>query len=387
MSEINVPIVVVAYNRPRSISRILKSLSEAEYSKNNIDLIISIDNGDNSEVLNIANDFKWNFGAKNVIYQETNLGLRNHILKCGDLTNKYDAIILLEDDLYVSKNFYFFACQSLEFSKENNNIAGVSLYNHQLNVHTKDIFSPIEDGYDNWYFQFASSWGQAWTKGQWQGFKKWYEQNQTLNEAIIIPQNVKNWSDKSWLKFYISYMVELNKFFLYPKVSMTSNFSDAGTHMGQDTTIYQVPLYFGQKRAFNFSDLETSNSVYDSFFENLELHEILGYSKEEISIDLFGSKPPIKSRYLLTTRIADFQIVRSFGRSLKPIDANVILGVDGQDIFLYDTTIPKENNIKVGNYRKIIYNLKYISFDNITMLFITEIKMKLNRIFKKLTNQ
>ena len=37
------PIVVVAYNRPKSLSRLLKSLSNANYFSNNIDLIISIE--------------------------------------------------------------------------------------------------------------------------------------------------------------------------------------------------------------------------------------------------------------------------------------------------------------------------------------------------------
>ena len=57
-------IVVVAFNRPRSLQRLLTFLSKAQYPDKNITLIISIDRGDNQNVLNIANDFVWEFGEK-----------------------------------------------------------------------------------------------------------------------------------------------------------------------------------------------------------------------------------------------------------------------------------------------------------------------------------
>ena len=56
---------------------------------------------------------------------------------------------------------------AMEFSVNKKYIGGISLYNHELNVHTKENFKALDDGYDNWYFQFASSWGQAWSKANW----------------------------------------------------------------------------------------------------------------------------------------------------------------------------------------------------------------------------
>ena len=298
---VSTPIVVVAYNRPRSLSRLLRSISEARYSSEAIDLIISIDRAENNQdVLEIAEGFEWKFGLKKVVYQEKNLGLRKHILKCGGLSLEYGSVIVLEDDLFVSPNFYLFTEQALKFSESEPKIGGISLYNHQLNVHTRQNFKALEDGFDNWYFQFASSWGQAWTKDQWKGFMEWYSANPNIEGIDEVPRYVRSWSPKSWLKYNIAYLIAENRFFLYPKIAVATNFSDAGTHVGNDSTIYQVPLDYATNKKYRFSSPSEAKAIYDAFYESEALYESLGMKKHEVCIDLFGYKPDSNTRYLLT---------------------------------------------------------------------------------------
>ena len=362
MVETEIPIIVIAYNRPKSLERLLGSIGNAKYPNKKIPLIISIDKADdNQEVLKIANSFNWLHGTKTVNEEKINLGLRKHVLQCGDLTQTYGAAILLEDDLYVSPNFYNYTTAALNFSIDKDYIAGVSLYNHLLNVHTMDCFRPYEDGYDNWYFQFASSWGQAWTKKQWEEFKAWYTNNMVLEASSKLPQNVTDWSNESWLKYYISYLVTENKFFLFPKIGFSTNFSDLGTHVGQDSTAFQIPLDYASKLHSNFSSLSQSNSIYDAFYENTKLALTLGLNVEETCIDLYGSKVAVSKKYWLTTKIEDFKIIKSYGRSLKPIDANIIENIAGKDIFLYDTSINQKNPNAHDRYRHVIYNIRLIS--------------------------
>ena len=385
MTEIQLPIVVAAYNRPRSLSRLLSSLDDAHYPNKNIELIISIDRSDDNEnVLAIAENFDWRYGNKKIIYQEKKLGLKAHILKCGDLTQQYDGIVLLEDDLFVSPSFYYYAVNAIQFSQAHNNISGISLYKHELNVHTKENFNPYEDGVDNWYFQFASSWGQAWTKKQWFDFRKWFYDNPELKIDYQIPYNVTSWSNRSWLKDYIKYLIDVNKYFLYPKISFSTNFGDAGTHKIKDSTIYQVPLRYNIKKEFDFSSLEKSQSVYDAFFENHTLFENLGYNKNEICVDLYANKKSHNKRYWLTTKILDFKILKSFGRSLKPIDANIIRNIEGNDIFLYDTTVTLKNRASNSDERKITYNFKHLSYEISKKMFFYHLKMKVIRLLVKL---
>ena len=261
---VNPAIVVVAYNRPHSLKRLLKSLANANYPNNEIDIIISIDKADNNKsVLDIAQEFVWTFGKKIIKYQKKNLGLRKHIIECGNISLNYGSVIILEDDLYVSKNFYYYTIAALQFSYNKEYIGGISLYNHNMNVHSGEYFRSLDDGYDNYYFQFASSWGQAWTDKQWNNFIKWYRNKPEIDNRDNIPAYVLSWSEKSWLKYFIAFLVEKNQYFLYPKIGLSTNFNDAGTHVQQNSTIFQCELYFGFiKSDYNFSDIENSQAVY-----------------------------------------------------------------------------------------------------------------------------
>lgn len=380
-----VPIVVVAYNRPKSLKRILDSLDRAEYPNSDIDLIISIDRAtDNKNVLEVADKFVWQFGTKKIIYQDVNLGLKKHILKCGQLSLAYGSVIVLEDDLYVAPNFYNYTCAALKFSLEKKYIGGVSLYNHQLNVHTMDNFCANEDGYDNWYFQFASSWGQAWSKDQWMGFSNWLDTNPDISKNENIPSYVRSWSEKSWLKYNIAYLIEKDIYFMYPKISLTTNFSDAGTHVGANSTVFQVPLLTTNNIEYTFSGLSTSQSIYDAFYENKLLYKKLNLPEETLTVDLYGYKSNLNTQYVLSTKPLNFKIKNSYGRLLKPVDMNILYNVEGDDIFLYDTTIPSKNNFNKKNLNRFSYNVKHISYKNVITLFFTMTISKFKRIIPKI---
>jgi hypothetical protein len=379
------PIVIVAYNRPRSLKRLLKSISLARYPEWEITLVISIDNHkDNTDVLEMAKEYSWQYGPKEIRYQEINLGLKTHILQCGDYCLDYDSVIILEDDLFVSPNFYFYAIESLEFTKKDRRIGGISLYNHQLNVHTRDHFNALEDGYDNWYFQFASSWGQVWSRDQWIGFREWLSKNSELKSHDTIPRYVLSWSDKSWLKYYITYLIETNRYFFYPKISLTTNFSDAGTHVSADSTIYQVPLLYDDRKTYRFSRLEDSGAVYDAFYENAVLQNKIGFGDDNCCIDLYGYKPIQNERYWLTSKIYNYKIVKAYGRSLKPIEANIIQGVEGTDLFLYDTAHPAPNPFEYDEVRRLLYNIKQISYKQVIWMGQKMGTQKVRRAFLKL---
>ena len=166
----NPAIVVVGYNRPESLARLLRSLGQALYDGREVTLIISVNKADRPEVANVAAGYVWPLGEKRVVMQPQRLGLRQHILQCGDYTSEFDAIIVLEDDLYVSPLFYRFARQALQEYGNDDHIAGISLYTHLWNVNCSRPFLPENDGTDAYFHQFAQSWGQVWNRRMWNGF-------------------------------------------------------------------------------------------------------------------------------------------------------------------------------------------------------------------------
>ena len=267
--DIKPAIVVISYNRPESLKRLLGSLNKASYKEYDVSLIISIDyqnSKEHKDVVDVAENFVWKYGLKSIIKHSKNLGLRNHVLACGDLVNDYESIIMLEDDLFVSPEFYNFTTKALSFYKNDNKIGGISLYTHKKNFLNKYPFETISDSNDVFFLQIASSWGQAWTKNQWKGFREWLK-GQSISELDPIPLQVKNWPDTSWLKYFIKYLVSTDKYFVYPTVSLTTNFGDSGTHNIKSNVVYQVPFFLGKK--INFTEIEESINVYDVFFEML----------------------------------------------------------------------------------------------------------------------
>jgi len=111
-------IVVMAYNRPQALSRLLDSLAAAEYPPQ-VALQITIDAGGDRgyEVREVAEQFSWSFGEKIVRAHGRHLGLVDHFFYAGDRSLKAGSIVLLEDDLVVSPMFYHFAQQSLAFTR------------------------------------------------------------------------------------------------------------------------------------------------------------------------------------------------------------------------------------------------------------------------------
>lgn len=391
-------IVVVAYNRPVSLERLLNSIGNATYNTSSVRLIISIDKGDNKSVLDVANNFHWKYGEKIIHYQSNNLGLREHILKCGDLTNQYGSVIILEDDLYVSENFYIYTESAIEYYKDSSKIAGISLYNQQFNETVKLPFTPLKNNFDVYFMQIPSSWGQVWTKEQWKRFREWYDKNKhkgiTVNDPL--PSNIIKWPESSWKKYFTKYIVEQDLFFVYPYLSLSTNFGDIGQHFWSQSSCYQAPLCNFYKEDYNFCELNESYAVYDVFCENVTLYSVFPEIGEgQVDIDLYGSKNNLNKRYLLTTKsFHPYKILKSYSLSLKPIEENVIKDIKGSQIFLYDTSIVEgkaksSDKLKVElieyfypgiDFRKSIQNL----FNKRTLryIFIGVLK-KSNQRFKK----
>jgi len=332
------PIVVVAYNRPSALGRLLNSLDKAMYP-DDVKLIISVDGGGSAEVRQIAEDFTWRFGEKELIFHEKNRGLREHVLSCGDITEQYDGIVLLEDDLFVSAGFYEYVLKAVNYYREDMKIAGISLYSHPYNETAQFPFIARNDGSDVFFFQYASSWGQCWTREQWKGFRSWYDNQQETDDDLssYLPPNIVLWPKNSWKKHFIRYMVLEDLFFVYPRGSFTTYFSTSGTNMRIRERILQVPLEPG-KELYHFRSLNDSGSVYDVYGELIpeKLKSLApDLASYDFETDLYGMKPvrQIRDAYLISSKPCRNPIL-TFGKELKPHEENVIHKIDGKDLNL-----------------------------------------------------
>lgn len=341
MTELNCAIATIAYNRIDSLQRLLNSLDCGYYDSQSIDLIISIDKSGSNEVESFAEQFQWNYGTKHIITHEVNLGLRKHILSIGEHLKKYDALIVLEDDITVSPNFVRYARQCVNFYHDDERIAGISLYNFPINYHNKLPFNPVKSEYDVFFMNCAQSWGQVWMRNQWQEFLRWYNlHDEEFRERKDLPYSICHWPKNSWLKYHTRYCIETNKYFVYPYYSLSTNNSDAGTHVGSSSTLFQANMQSLSQKDYKLVPLDKAVVKYDGYFEPKFLNQYLGVDENDICIDLLGLKNNYANkRYWLTREAEPYKIIEKYSMTYSPIELNVIMNSPGNAIFLYDTSI------------------------------------------------
>lgn len=250
----------------------------------------------------------------------------------------------MEDDIYVSPYFYDYITQAVEFYQNDNRIAGISLYSPRYNETAKLPFEPLHNNYDVFFNQIPTSWGQLWTPDQWKRFRNWYNVKSNVKispKNIMIPQNVRRWPETSWKKYFFKYMIEKNKFFVYPYISLSTNFADPGSHIRKRTNTFQVPLSYCGFKKYRFCSLDESSVIYDAFCENIGLYNLFGdQMKNNLTIDLNATKSKESyKRFVLTTKELNFKIIKMYDLSMKPIEDNIIQNIKGCSIFLYDTSV------------------------------------------------
>lgn len=297
-------IVVIAFNRPKSLQRLLNSIAYALYPEKQINLTISIDGNTNTEVKNIAELFEWKHGNKEIIVQKQRLGLKQHICKVCDLAALKGDFIVLEDDISVSKYFYQFAVSAINFYREDTNVAGISLYSYSIAESCLMPFKSLKDEYDNYFIKFPSSWGQCFTTRQWNEFRS--NSLKINNTDILLPAFINDWKKNSWKKDFAAFMIQKNKFFVFPKISTTTNFSEKGTNYPFKIDIFQVPLQL-EYINYNFQKFADSDNKFDENFELLSnsVKKIIPRLADiDFAVDIYRTKKinTIKEQFIITTR-------------------------------------------------------------------------------------
>ena len=334
-------IVVPCYNRFSSLERLLSQLLRADYPESSqVTLVLSVDGGGSKDVIALARSINWPFGEKRVIEHEKNLGLKAHILNCGNLTAEFGTIVVIEDDLLISPVFYRYVLEVQRATVlEEECLCGASLYAYRVNETTLVRFSPVEDGFDNYYLQMPSSWGQIWNASSWSAFWRWYTLNEGADLSRFTPNAaVAKWGKKkgsSWKRFFAAYMVAEGKFMHFPRVSYTDNSGESGTHH-KGNAYFRTALAYELKDPLVFSKPNKSNAIYDQNFElsSKLIHRLYPELTDLMfGVCLNGSKLNTSQlNSLVLSASKPFQHPKTWGNVFYPVELNVLLDVPGDDI-------------------------------------------------------
>lgn len=324
-------VAVLAYRRAPAFRRLLHALEAAHYP-DGVRLIISLEGEASAEVVDMAKRFSPSNLDVTVIQRERRLGLRNHVIACGDLALVYGAVIVLEDDLFVDPYFYKYASGALEFYADEDVIGGIALYCPELNEYANLPFVPMQNGYSTYLMQLTCSWGQCWSKKQWLLFKKWYERKDQdyLSNIYGLPASAKAWPESSWKKYFHGFLLETGRFVVYPYESLSTNCSDeGGEHIKGGTSLHQVCLG-SPHRSFSlpeFVPISNTDVLYDAYMEPVGdfVWRSLGLGANEVEVDLQGLKPTellLKKKMTVTAKKSSNPI-QGFRQSFRPPEMNL----------------------------------------------------------------
>ena len=162
------PIVIFAFNRLDPLKRLVASLLENEEAKES-NLFVFVDGprqskiDEKEKVLSVRKYVTTITGFKTVNYRfhDENKGLANSIIAgTSEIINQYNRVIVLEDDLVVSKSFLRYMNEMLCLYENDSRIMQISGYGCKL---TKVNDYP----YDIYMNERAHSWSWATWKNRW----------------------------------------------------------------------------------------------------------------------------------------------------------------------------------------------------------------------------
>lgn len=272
-------IVVLAYNRPSHLQRLLISLQNSGINK--ISLYLDKPNDEISqfnqkEIIRMIDAAQ--FWLKSEVKRnKKHLGVSKSIKFVLDKEfKKFSKIIFLEDDCVPFKFFFDFTLKCLEKFENNNEIMSVCGY--QL-----PFFKKKEKVITNIFLKRFMPWGWATWKNRWKKYNGSFSdiKNEIFNskEKIYIPKEIKKylknkrllnnsedvWSINWSLLHYLN-----NSFCVYPNISLIRNigFDGSGIHC-------------------NFSNAFTVNN-YDKSLEKVKINtNIFENKKLDIKIEKY----------------------------------------------------------------------------------------------------
>lgn len=283
-------IVVPAFNRTIELCALLQSIVNAQRLTGvHIPIIVSVDGG-NPDVVATAEAFS----ADGVIVRtRTRMGLRQHILDCGDLCEEYGSIMVLEDDLILSPAAFGYVRSVLDYAKQCSEIGAISLYSFQNNDFAPQENMRSECRGDVFLAKTGSSWGQVWWRSKWREFRKWLQHEYDKTKYYRVPQRVQGWPETSWKKLFNYWLADTNTYSIVPLQSValctggrtgTNSAGIVGTYFSRVRTIpapVLIPSPDVIMRLDPFLELET---------DGLDLSIKAGSPLAKIEFDLTGTK-------------------------------------------------------------------------------------------------
>lgn len=279
------PIVFFAYNRYRHTKNSLISLRSNSLAKHS-ELFVYIDgpknDNDKSENEKIFNFVKLLDGFRNIqiIRRENNIGLANSIVEgVTRACSEYGKVIVIEDDLIVSKYFLDFMNTALSYHENSEHVMHISGYMFPVDIDIK---------IQSFFLPFITSWGWGTWEHAWKKYefnednyqilhknrkaRKRFNLDNSYNYWHLLKQKKNNKVDSWAIVWYLS--VFFNKgLTLFPRETLVHNagFDGSGTHC-RASSFGANRRKLSQKQLSVKANYQVDNVIFNAVKKYLKSH-------------------------------------------------------------------------------------------------------------------
>lgn len=246
------PVVLFVYNRLDHTTRVIETLAKNLLAKETEIFIFS--DAAKSEaglekvnaVRNFINCTDWHdsFRKVTIVQAEKNKGLAKSVIGgVSDIIERYNKVIVIEDDLILSPYFLEYMNGALDYYKDDKNIWSVSGYSFpmkSLKNYDHDVFYSYRGSSWGW-----ATWADRWAKVDWEvkDYQELIESKERIklfnrggSDLVGMLRLQMEGKIDSWAIRWVYAQSKLDMYTVYPKHSYLVNggCDGSGTHSGNN---------------------------------------------------------------------------------------------------------------------------------------------------------
>ncbi|KAH1066760.1 hypothetical protein J1N35_031747 [Gossypium stocksii] len=267
-NRMRISVNIITQSRAPSLTRLLKSLSDAYYIEDEIPISFNMDSKVDEATIKLVDSFEWLHGPKTLRRRIIQGGLIRAVSESWYPSSDDDFGLLLEDDIEVSPYYYLwikYALLAYHYDPQVSlpELSSISLYTPRLVevVKERPRWNPTEffnRSHPNtpYLHQLPCSWGAVFFPKHWREFYVYMNMRFTEDakaNPVQIPKSRTNGWQASWKKFLIDMMYLRGYVSLYPnfpnQASFSTNHMEPGAHISakdnvvrHDKADFEVPL-------------------------------------------------------------------------------------------------------------------------------------------------
>ena len=224
----NFKIIILSMDRFESLKRLIRSLQNAEYGEDTVELVVRFDlpkqptDAWRARVENFHSNVTWNQGPIDVSVATQNMGLRQAWLSAWRPTSQSDQAVIFEDDIEVSPIWYRWLQGAVQAYHNRTDVAGISLQRQTLVPHKahRNKIIPENNGLP-FLYKLVGSIGYVPVASKWLDFLDFAECALATKLAVETPALVtsdwyKSYDQRGmWTQLFIYFCDYMNLYTLY----------------------------------------------------------------------------------------------------------------------------------------------------------------------------